>query len=66
MTTEAKAPKDDAWPVSWVANRTTQRESTAAATPAQRLAWLEAALRLAHHAGALSHSSRSAAPKLEA
>ena len=37
----------------WAGNRDAQLESTLAATPAQRLAWLEDVLRAAYAAGAL-------------
>ena len=45
---------DGAWPVSWDATRDALLDSALAATPAQRLAWLEAALQLAYATGALS------------
>jgi len=45
--------RDGSWPVSWDATRDALLDSTLAATPAQRLAWLEAALRLAFATGAL-------------
>lgn len=51
--TERTAGKNEVWPVSWEANRAAMRDSTSAATPAQRLAWLEDALRLAHRSGAV-------------
>lgn len=47
---------EDAWPVSWEAARNAQLRDTASSTPAQRLLWLEDALRLASMSGALSRS----------
>jgi hypothetical protein len=44
---------DDRWDATWEGTRKQLLESTLAATPAQRLAWLEEMLELAHHAGAL-------------
>ena len=44
---------DGSWPVSWDATRDALLDSALAATPVQRLAWLEAALRLAFATGAL-------------
>jgi len=42
------------WPVTWEAHQRDQTLRIARdTTPAQRLAWLEAALRFAHEAGAL-------------
>jgi hypothetical protein len=41
------------WDVTWEASRRETLESTLAATPAQRLAWLEEALELALRAGAI-------------
>jgi hypothetical protein len=41
------------WEAGWESSRRAQLEAQAAATPAQRLAWLEEALRLALAAGAL-------------
>ena len=45
---------DDDWPVSWDAAGRDQFRTMANSTPAQRLAWLEAALRLAESSGALA------------
>jgi len=50
---------DDAWDVDWEGQRRRQLRSTAATTPAQRLAWLEAAIRLAHRSGALERTRRA-------
>jgi hypothetical protein len=43
----------DHWDATWEGARKRLLESTLAATPAQRLAWLEEMLELAHRAGAL-------------
>ena len=45
-------PVDD-WGVSWEAHRRAQLTMSLAATPAQRLAWLEEVLVLAYRTGAL-------------
>ena len=42
------------WDASWEDVEGAQLETMLAATPAQRLAWLEAAMRLAHASGALA------------
>ena len=55
MTTrrlEAAEPADR-WDATWEGARRQLLESTLAATPAQRLAWLEEVLEIAHRAGAL-------------
>ncbi len=44
---------DDGWQADWETSRRAQLDSQMNATPAQRLAWLEEALRLALAAGAL-------------
>lgn len=41
------------WDGSWQAHRQAQRRAWWTATPAQRLAWLEEAIALAHRVGAL-------------
>ena len=41
------------WDATWEGARKQLQESILAATPAQRLAWLEEALELAYRAGAL-------------
>ena len=41
--------------VTWDGNRNALLDSTLAATPAQRLAWLEDAIEIAYRAGALSN-----------
>jgi len=45
----------DRWPATWEDARKQRLESTLAATPAQRLAWLEEILELAYRAGALGN-----------
>ena len=42
------------WMVGWESNRQAGLDAASSATPAQRLAWLEEALTLAHRVGALS------------
>ena len=46
------------WDATWEGARKQLLESTLAATPAQRLAWLEEMLELAHRAGALGKKPR--------
>ncbi len=41
------------WQVDWDSHRDAQLAAVAAATPAQRLAWLEEAIRFAYRTGAL-------------
>ena len=48
---------DDDWQADWETSRRAQLHSQMSATPAQRLAWLEDALRLAVAAGALPRIS---------
>lgn len=50
----------DDWNATWEGVRKQNRESMLAASPAQRLAWLEEVLELAHRAGALR---RARSPK---
>jgi hypothetical protein len=45
--------ESSAWPVSWADNREDQLTRALAASPAERLAWLEEAIHLAFFAGAL-------------
>lgn len=47
------------WHVDWDEQRRWQLRSTAAASPALRLAWLEDAIRLAHRSGALERARRN-------
>ena len=50
----ARTTKDfEGWDVTWEDVERAQLETMLSATPAQRLAWLEAAMRLAHASGAL-------------
>ena len=51
-------PGNEQWDGGWSADRRTKRQAWAAMTAAQRLAWLEEALDLAHHAGALTEDRR--------
>jgi hypothetical protein len=46
-------PQPGDWDDSWEANRRHQFSAGLAATPAQRLAWLEEALAVAYQSGAL-------------
>ncbi|MBI4516602.1 MAG: hypothetical protein HY699_12395 [Deltaproteobacteria bacterium] len=48
-----KQPPRDQWGCGWEAQRLRQLTMGLAATPAQRLAWLEEMMRLAHRTGAL-------------
>jgi hypothetical protein len=50
---EARVPEDPAWDAGWEGARRFQVERALAATPAERLAWLEQAIELAHRSGAL-------------
>lgn len=52
---EPTAPaEEDLWAkTTWEGHAQWQLERTLAATPEQRLAWLEAAIRIAHAAGAI-------------
>ena len=54
MSEKKNSPSD--WPVSWEASREAQFRAMAKATPAQRLEWLEQALRLASASGALARA----------
>ncbi len=51
MTQRSNEPPS--WPVTWTTQREDQLERTLAASPAQRLAWLEEMIRLSFHVGAL-------------
>ena len=51
------------WPVTWAAQRDDQLARTLAATPAQRLAWLEEMIRLAFLTGALPRPEPTAHPQ---
>ena len=50
------------WDVTWSDVERAQLETMLAATPAQRLAWLEEAMRLAHASGALVAARRKPVP----
>jgi len=47
------------WNATWEGVRKQNRESTLAASPSQRLAWLEEVLELVHRAGALRRTPGS-------
>ena len=53
MSSEAITPPEETSQSDWDAARPDLLDATLAATPAQRLAWLEEALRLAYASGAL-------------
>ena len=50
------------WDASWEGAERAQLETMLAATPAERLAWLEEAMRLAHVSGALEAARRERIP----
>ena len=50
------------WDVTWADLERAQLDTMLAATPAQRLAWLEEAMRLAHASGALAAARRKPVP----
>jgi len=52
-----RAASSEHWDATWEGARKQLLDSTLAATPAQRLAWLEEMLELAHRAGALGSQS---------
>ena len=56
------AERSERWEVSWAGVERAQLVSMLAATPAQRLAWLEEAMRLAHAPGALAAVRRESIP----
>lgn len=51
------------WVVTWEGVERAQLETMLTATPAQRLAWLEEALRLAHASGALAAARQERDPR---
>jgi hypothetical protein len=53
MAVTRRLPTPDLWDATWEGARKQLLKSTLAATPAQRLAWLEEVLELAYRAGAL-------------
>ena len=65
MTAETRRraePRPGRWDASWADVERAQLETMLDATPAERLAWLEAAMRLAHASGALGAARRERAP----
>lgn len=48
----------DEWDATWTGTVRAQLEAALSATPVQRLAWLEEAMRLAHASGALPGQSQ--------
>ena len=60
--TDRPAGHSERWDVSWADVERAQLETMLAATPAQRLAWLEEAMRLAHASGALAAARREPVP----
>jgi hypothetical protein len=54
-----------AWQADWDSNRRRKLTRGLEATPAQRLAWLEAAIRLAYASGALPRQRDDAASSVE-
>ena len=64
MSEESKtAVRSERWDVTWEDVERAQLETMLAATPAERLAWLEEAMRLAHASGALAAARRERAPE---
>lgn len=69
-TRRSAAPGDAGWGADWETHRQRQLTFALAATPAERLAWLEEMIALAHHTGALprrrpedaAHADRDGAP----
>jgi hypothetical protein len=51
----------DEWPRGWAEHKRRQLRAFLASTPAQRLAWLEEMIELAHRAGALPRRRDGAA-----
>jgi hypothetical protein len=58
MADEPEAAGQDDWPVTWAAQREDQLARALAASPAERLAWLEEMIRLAFQTGALPRPER--------
>ena len=61
-TDRPPARPPERWDVTWADVERAQLETMLAATPAQRLAWLEEAMRLAHASGALAAARRKPVP----
>lgn len=60
MAPEPGSPADETeneWDATWAGTRRAQLKAAMSATPEQRLAWLEEAMRLAHASGALPRQS---------
>ena len=60
---QAGAPSMGWDAASWEGAERARLETMLAASPAERLAWLEAAMRLAHASGALAAARRERAPR---
>lgn len=61
MVSENENPDEgagDEWDGTWKGTERAQLEAALTATPAQRLVWLEEAMRLAHASGALPGQSQ--------
>ena len=54
----AEDKESESWDCGWEANRERKWTMALAATPAQRLAWLEEMIRIAWQSGALPKSDR--------
>ena len=54
--------RPERWDATWADVERAQIETMLAATPAERLAWLEEAMRLAHASGALAAARRKRFP----
>ena len=61
---EQRREHTDRWDASWADVERAQLVTMLAATPAQRLAWLEEALRLAHASGALTATRPDTIPQV--
>ena len=60
MASETDSPAEataNEWGATWADTERAQLKAALSATPAQRLAWLEEAMRLAHASGALPSPS---------
>ena len=68
MVTEPDNPAEEPeseWNATWAGTERAQLEAALAATPEQRLAWLEEAMRLAHACGALVPQAGDRTPPSE-
>ena len=61
-TGRAAGRSPERWDATWADVERAQLETMLAATPAQRLAWLEEAMRLAQASGALAAARRKPLP----